>query len=331
LSKFYVFREMKKTWVKDLQPGQPVDDAFVLRKKELKDFEKGSFLKLELGDRTGRIDAVVWDNPDQFYLKAKEGDFLQVRGMASVYRDNLQIKVDSFSRLDPAKVDLKEFLPTAAESPEALFAAYQKEAQSLKNPHLKMLFEEIFADSRLVEKLKLAPAAKLWHHNYLGGLLQHTLKIVAICKAAAEIYPLAKRDLLIAGALLHDIGKVSQYQMEGYIDYSDEGRLVGHIVEGCQIVSDKISKIPDFPVELSLNLKHLILSHQGELELGSPVVPQTLEAIILHHADQMDAQVGGVTRIIQNEREPGKKWSSYVNLIKRFIYFGDESTKKERG
>jgi len=135
--------------------------------------------------------------------------------------------------------------------------------------------------------------------------------------------------LLIAGALLHDLGKISQYEVSSFIDYSDEGRLIGHIVEGDRIVTDKIKEMADFPEELAMRLRHLILSHQGELQMGSPVKPMTLEAILLHHADEMDAQAGAFERIIEAESEPGKKWSSYVKLIDRYIYLGERKEENK--
>ena len=320
---------MKKTWVKDLRPGQVVDDILVLRKKELKDYEGGNFLKLELGDKTGRVDAVAWDNPVQLYRQAEEGDFVRVRGSTSTYHNFVQIKVESISKIEPEKVDLTDFLRRSEKAPEELLESYQKEAGQLNNPHLKQLLEKILQDQEIVRRLLIAPGGKLWHHNYVGGLLEHTLKIVEICKKACQLYELVNKDLLIAGALLHDLGKISQYEVSSFIDYSDEGRLIGHIVEGDRIVTDKIKEMADFPEELAMRLRHLILSHQGELQMGSPVKPMTLEAILLHHADEMDAQAGAFERIIESESEPGKKWSSYVKLIDRYIYLGERKEENK--
>jgi len=319
---------MKQTWVRDLKPGMEINEVFVLRSKELRDYEKGNFLRLELGDKTGRVDGVAFDNAVLLYRKAEEGDFVQVRGFTSTYKDFVQVKVDNLFKVEPDKVDLADFLPRSKRAPEELLESYRREAERLKNTHLAQLLKNILSDQEIVKGLLLAPGGKLWHHNYVGGLLEHTLKIVEICKKACELYESVDKDLLIAGALLHDIGKISQYEVSSFIDYSDEGRLIGHIVEGDRIVTEKIKEMADFPEELAMRLRHLILSHQGELEMGSPVVPQTLEAIILHNADEMDAKAGAFRRIIESEQEPGKKWSSFVKLINRFIYFG-ETEKKE--
>ncbi|OGV96757.1 hypothetical protein A2W24_03650 [Microgenomates group bacterium RBG_16_45_19] len=320
---------MKKSWVRDLKPGMEINDLFVLRKKELRDYEGGNFLKLELGDKTGRVNAVVWNDAVNVYRSVEEGEFLQVRGFTTSYRNDVQIRLDSFTRVKPEQVELTDFLPHSKTPPENLLEIYKNEAAGIRDSNLKQLLQKILEDQQIVKGLTIAPGGKLWHHNYVGGLLEHTLKIVEICKKACELYPTLDRDLLITAALLHDIGKISQYQVGSFIDYSDEGRLIGHIVEGDRIVSDKIKQMPEFPEVLAMKLRHLILSHQGELQMGSPVVPQTLEAIVLHNADEMDAKVGAFMRIIESEQEPGKKWSSYVKLIDRYIYLGEQGEKKE--
>ena len=251
------------------------------------------------------------------------GDIIQIRGSTTTYKDSLQITLENLKKADE-KVKLSDFLPSSEKDIEELFLKFKEMVNSVKNPHLKALLENLVNDSKLMENLKQAPGGKLWHHSYLGGLLEHTLMVAQICEKAASLYELVDRDLLITGALIHDIGKIQQYSTAGFIDYSDEGRLIGHIVSGYDLISRKIEKIKDFPEELALKLKHLILSHQGQLEMASPVVPQTLEAIILHYADEMDAKSGAFTHIIKREKLKDKKWSDWVPLIKRFIYLGQE-------
>lgn len=214
---------------------------------------------------------------------------------------------------------------------EVLLERYRQKAQSVTNPYLQKLLSSILEDEKLAGKLKLAPGGKLWHHSYVGGLLEHTLKVVEFCEKASELYELVDRDLLVAGALIHDIGKIYSYSLSGFIDYTDEGRLLGHIVSGDELVSQKIAAIEGFPESLALELRHLVLSHQGELEFASPVVPQTLEAIILYYADEIDAKAGAFTQIIQREKSPGKKWSDWVPLIHRYIYLGEETADKLPG
>jgi 3'-5' exoribonuclease len=314
---------MKSIFVRDLKVGNRIEDFFVLRKKELKEYDGQKFLKLELGDKSGRADAVLWDEADRFYHQAEVGDIVKIKGSITTYKDSLQITLESLKKAEE-KIKLSDFLPSSEKDIEELFVRFKDMASSVKNPHLKSLLESLINDSALMQNFKQAPGGKLWHHSYLGGLLEHTLMVAQICEKAASLYELVDRDLLITGALIHDIGKIKQYSTSGFIDYSDEGRLIGHIVSGYDLITRKIEKIKDFPEELALKLRHLILSHQGQLEMASPVVPQTLEAIILHYADEMDAKSGAFTHIIKREKLKDKKWSDWVPLIKRFIYLGEE-------
>jgi 3'-5' exoribonuclease len=320
---------MKTLFVTDLKPGSEVVEFFVLRKKEIKEYDGQRFLKLELGDKTGRIDGVVWDNPEEIYGQAQVGEIVKVKGWVTTYRDASQVKVERLRRAGKNEAELSDFLPSSEKAPEILLEEFKKVASSIRDQYLSRLFDLLFADSQLTEMLKAAPGGKLWHHAYVGGLLEHTLNVVQICEKAAEMYPLVNRDLLIAGALLHDLGKVKSYSAAGFFDYTDEGRLVGHIVSGEELVAGKIAEIPDFPSELALQLKHLILSHQGQLEFASPVVPQTVEAIILYYADDMDAKANAFGHIIKTQRGKGKRWSDWVHLINRYIYLGEEEEKEE--
>ena len=315
---------MKSLFVTDMKPGNEVVDFFVLRRKEIKEHDGQRFLKLELGDRTGRIDGVVWDNPEEIYGQAEVGEIVKVKGWVTTYRDASQVKVERLRRAGKEEIELSDFLPSSEKDPDVLLEEFKKAACGIGNQHLKRLFDLLLADSSLTEMLKATPGGKLWHHAYVGGLLEHTLNVVQICEKAAGMYELVNRDLLIAGALLHDIGKINSYSAKGFFDYTDEGRLVGHIVSGEELVAGKIGEIPDFPSELALQLKHLILSHQGQLEYASPVVPQTIEAIILYYADDMDAKANAFGHIIKTQKGKGKRWSDWVHLIDRYIYLGEE-------
>jgi 3'-5' exoribonuclease len=316
---------MKNQFVKNLKIGSELTELFVLRKKELKEtFEGQRFLKLELGDKTGRIDGVAWDNPEELYDQAETGDIVKVRGWVTTYKEVPQIKVERLKKASEGETDISDFLPTTDKDVDILFREYQKTASTIQNKHLHELMQLILEDPNITEELKKAPGGKLWHHTYVGGLLEHTLKVTDICEDAASSYGLINRDLLITGALLHDLGKIKGYSSKGFFDYTDEGRLIGHIISGIELIDRKLDLIPDFPANLALQLKHLIVSHHGELEFASPVVPMTIEAIVLHHADEMDAQVNAFSRIIKTEKVKGKRWSDWVNLINRYIYLGEE-------
>jgi 3'-5' exoribonuclease len=320
---------MKALFVKDLKPGLEVTEFFVLRKKELKEYDGQRFFKLELGDRSGRIDAIVWDNIDQLYDEAEVGEIVKVKGWVSTYKEMPQIKVDKIRKAKEEEIDLIDFLPQSEKNFNLLYDDFKNIVQTIENSYLKRLLDLLLEDSSLMEKFKRAPGGKLWHHARVGGLLEHTLRVVAICEKAAEMYDLVNRDLLITGALVHDIGKIKSYSAGGFFDYTDEGRLVGHIVSGDELIDGKIQKITNFPQDVALKLKHLILSHQGQLEFASPVVPQTIEAIILHYADELDAKADAFSHIIKTQKVKGKKWSDWVHLINRFIYLGEDEEQKD--
>jgi 3'-5' exoribonuclease len=321
---------MKTLFVKNLKPGIEVAEFFVLRKKEFRETYDGQkFLKLELGDKTGRIDGVVWDNPEEIYDQASPGEIVKVKGWVTTYKESPQLKVEKLRKVKVEEIDLSDFLPASDRDLDTLIQEVKRVVSTIENTYLKKLLELLFDDLPLMEEFKKTPGGKLWHHAYVGGLLSHTLKVVEICEKAANLYELVNRDLLITGALVHDIGKIKAYSAKGFFDYTDEGRLLGHIVSGVEIIDQKLQTIQDFPSELALLVKHLILSHQGELEFASPVVPQTIEAVILHHADQMDAQVDAFSHIIKTQKVKGKRWSDWIHLIDRYIYLGEDEEIEE--
>lgn len=313
---------MKNSWVKELKPGDEVTDFFALRKKELKDYNGSFFLKLELSDRTGRIEAVLWNQAKDAYDSLPLGEAVKVKGRVTTYKDSPQITLERIREARPEEIDSCDFLPSKELEVDSLLDALKKKIASIANPHLKALLNSIFSEEAVADKFKLAPAGKLWHHTYTGGLLEHTLTVAEICDKVASHYRLLDRDLLITGALLHDIGKTEELTGRLFFEYSDVGRLLGHVVIGSEIVQDKISKLKEFPEDLAAKVKHLVLSHHGSRENGSPVVPQTLEAFILYYLDELDSKVSGVTRIMESESAPDKKWSDWVNLLDRYIYLG---------
>lgn len=321
---------MKTLFVKDLKPGNEVTEFFVLRKKDIKEKSDGEkFLKLELGDKTGRIEGVVWDNPEQIYDQAQTGEIVKIKGWVTTYKEIPQLKVEKLRKTREEEIDLSDFLPTSEKDLDSLYQEFKKTVSTIQNPHLRKLLELLLKESTLMDKLKKAPGGKLWHHAYVGGLMAHTLKVVQICEKAASMYELVNRDLLITGALVHDIGKIGAYSAKGFFDYTDEGRLVGHIVSGDELIDKKIGAIESFPSDLALQLKHLILSHQGQLEFASPVVPKTIEAVILHYADEMDAKVDAFSHIIKTQKVKGRRWSDWVHLINRYIYLGGDAGAEE--
>ena len=321
--------------IRDLAPGDKITGFFIVRKKELQTKKDGApYLRIGLGDNTGRISATIWDNAKAVYETFNVGDIVKVKGSVVTFRDSIQLSVARIRKAEPSDgVEKETFLKKGEIDTDALFRQLIQKTESVKNPHLRRLLERIFKNPEWEKRFQEAPGGKLWHHAYLGGLLEHTMAVVEVCETMARLYPMADRDLLIAGAILHDLGKLDEYGYDqGFIDFTDEGRLWGHISIGAQKVRsiiEELEKEEGFPDEPKKQIIHLVLSHQGKLEHGSPVLPQTLEAIILYYADEMDAKANALKHIIERDKEPGRKWSQYVNLLERYIYLKDDDSPEE--
>jgi len=311
--------------IKNFEVGELVVSFFILRKKEIKLKKDGSpYLSLELGDRSGRIRGTLWDNAQAISKGLRVGNIVKIKGIISSYRDELYITVEKI-RISVAQdnIEPQHFLPESEKDIRIMTLKLFSVIDSLKLSYVKKLLHLVFDDIDFKNRFAMAPAAKLWHQNYLGGLLEHTLQVIDICDKVITNYPDAQRDILIAGAALHDLGKVFELSTHGFIDYSTKGRLIGHVAMGYEFVAKKIAQIDEFPETIANQILHIILSHHGIKEQGAPVVPQTLEAMILHGADYLDSQASAFVRIIREEKESGEKWSKYVNLIDRFIYLGE--------
>jgi 3'-5' exoribonuclease len=229
--------------------------------------------------------------------------------------------VQDVMRVEESKVAAEDFLPKSAFEPDAMLEELQSILRAIKNPHLLALAEAFFADAELMSLLKQAPGAKTIHHPYLSGLLEHTLSLLKLILKVVENYRGIDVDLLLIGGFLHDIGKVYEFSFERAVDYTDAGQLLGHLVMEVELVDQKIAAIPDFPTELALLVKHLLVSHHGAYEFGSPKLPQTVEAVILHSLDDLDGKI----QAIQNlpAKEPGSKWTVFHRAYGRSFYRGN--------
>jgi len=308
--------------IRELPSGDKVIGFYLLTKLETKPKRNGEpYLELRLQDSSGHIEAKMWEQFENFAAEAKAGDVIKVEGTANRYRELPELIV-SRVRLaaDDEVPDRRQFLPhspvTADEARRELFDLIG----SVTNSSLKALLEAVFQDESLLSGFLEAPGGKMWHHATLGGLAEHTISLAKAADAIAPLYPALDRDLLLTGALLHDIGKVSELATDVGIDYSVEGRLIGHIVQGTMLVEQKISELPDFPAEARRQVLHLILSHQGEPAMSSPIKPMTIEAIILHHLDELDSKYNAFQRV-RGQTPEGQEFSDYVKLMERFFYF----------
>ncbi|RKY78751.1 hydrolase [candidate division KSB1 bacterium] len=314
-------------------PGDNITSYFVIRKSEMKSRKHGtSYLHLELGDASGRITANLWDSND--YDLFKPGTIVKVQGTVQTYNSVNQLairKIRKCTEEDSVKPSM--FIPTKQIDIDSLTAQLKKKISSVKNSHLQALLNSVFDNEDILNRFIEMAGGKLWHHAYVGGLIEHTMSVVSICETMAEKYTLADRDLLITGALLHDIGKIFEYGFDkGFIDFTDYGRLVGHISIGAHFIANKIEQMENnssFPEKLKHQVMHLILSHQGKLEHGSPVLPSTIEAIILYYADEMDSKANAITHIIERDSMYNRNWSQYITILDRFIYLPELSANTE--
>lgn len=315
-----LFQPSQRTYVRELRPGQTVDAPFALTHLALKTYAGGKFLQTKLGDRTGRIAAVLWNGAETLYPTLQVGDIVRVQGAVETYREKPQVVIRRLERLDNVEhLDPNDFVPTINLNSEQLIEELKAIAQTIENPHLLELLDLFFQDTPFVEGFLRAPGGKQWHHGYLGGLAEHTVGVVRNCMVLAERYPFVKRDALLVGAIFHDLGKVLEFVYSTVIDYSDVGRLVGHQVLGDHKLCEYAARIEGFPEDLLLELRHLVLSHHGESP-DATRQPQTREALLLSRADDLDAQMNAFTREILKARIAGRKWTDYVNLIGRYLY-----------
>jgi 3'-5' exoribonuclease len=313
---------MKKRFITDIRAGDRVDDIFVLSEKILSQKKDGNnFLNITLSDKTGTIKGVVWDNVDQIAAGITSGDFAHVNGSVSEYRGTLQVVIKIMEPFPSDRIDPSDFLPQTSRDIEGMFKRLVKRMESITTDYLKALIDAFFKDKEFVNKFKTAPAAKKMHHAYIGGLLEHTLSMTSLAEKIAGHYSGIDRDLLLSGAILHDIGKIDEFEYQFKIDYSDKGRLLNHIVIGLKMVDEKLSGIKHFPEDQVLLLKHLIVSHHGTREFGSPEPPKTIEAVLLNYIDEIDSKVNAIRDFIASE-DPDETWTSYHRLLERHFYKG---------
>ncbi len=314
---------MAKTFIAEIQPSQEVAAPFVVAEKQLRVARNGTpFLTLKLVDKTGEIVGRVWEKAEEASEAVCTKGVVFIRGRSEKYRDEIQIQIQQISPVDLSQIDPADFLPVCSVSEEILLDKLKKIVSHLKSRPLRQLMKLIMADRLLMDRFKRAPAAKAMHHAYLGGLLEHSVAVAALTVKICDQYPDLDRDLLVVGAILHDIGKVDEFAYDLCIDYSDAGRLLGHMVLGLQILDEKVRSLKDFPSEVAIMLQHLILSHHGETSLGAVKLPMTREAFVLHFADDLDAKMNSLTRILAEVREADAAWTAYQPLFQRFFFRG---------
>ncbi|MFY9530110.1 MAG: HD domain-containing protein [Candidatus Acidiferrales bacterium] len=316
---------MKSCFVADLKDGQAISSLFLVREKEIRNSPRTgrSWLQLDLADCTGSIEAKMWDNFAEIALTFEREDIVKVRGRVKLYNDQKELTLEQVLRAAEHEFDLADFLPHTKADVNQLEAQLRQTVGGIQNPWLKQLLSSFLDDPSILPKFKRAPAAMTMHHAYLGGLLEHVVSLCGLVRAVAAHYPELDVDLLLTGAILHDMGKIEELSYERGFGYTTRGRLLGHIVIGAALVRKKVESIHDFPEDLATLVEHLLLSHHGTHEFGSPSVPQFREAVVLHYLDDLDSKMGAM-RVTLDGVSSLDGWTERNPSLRRALLRTDE-------
>lgn len=310
--------EATRVSVCDLTPGTTASGVYLLSSRETRTTKAGKpFYKLKISDRSGTIDCTVWET-GQMGEKVSAGDLVYLEARVSEYLGKPQLEATKVEAAPPGLAESRDFLPATYRDIDELKGFLQFHIGSVYDSDYSALLQRIFGNPEFFEMFTTAPAAKTYHHAYLGGLVEHTVAVAEMCDFVAQQYGRVDRDLLLTAAILHDVGKTRELAYETVIDFTDAGRFLGHVIQGVTFVSETAKEIPGFPEEKLQLLLHCIVSHHGELEWGSPKRPKTIEALILHHIDNLDAKVKGFLEIVEGSRDTS--WTDLRNLFRRPLH-----------
>jgi 3'-5' exoribonuclease len=312
---------MSRKFISQLNGGTTIDEIFLVQNKDLRTTKTGSlYIQAQLSDRTGLIDARMWDASTPFFESLGNDTFLRIKGRTEVYQNKIQLIMKHISKTSQEDIKLEDYLPSTDKDVNEMFSELKNIIGSIKQPFLQKLLNLFLSDKDFCRDFCSAPAAVRYHHAFLGGLLEHTLSVAKLGDKIAPLYPNINRDLLVCGIILHDIGKISELCYEKNFNYTDEGHLIGHLISGVLIVEEKAKQIDNFPKTLLDLLRHMILSHHGEYEWGSPKLPTTLEALALHYLDNIDAKIHAFDKAISEDKDPGDNWTVYNKMFERKLF-----------
>jgi len=314
----------KAQYLADLRVGDYVDTIAVVKSKRLIPYRTrpGYYLVLILKDRTGAIEGRVWDDAERIDREIGDRKVVRVRGIVELYQQVPQVRIVSVEPAAEGEYDWTDLVPRTERDVAAMWQRVRDAIDSVGNPYLQRLLREFFDDPEFADAFQNAPASLYLHHSWVGGLLEHICTVLDLAEALCHHYPELDRDLLITGVLLHDIGKVREYTWQVDIDRTDEGRLLGHLLLGDEMVAERIKRIPNFPDELAMRVRRMLISHHGTGEWGSPRPPMTLEAAALHFLEFADAQLRKFATLLKERREPESPWTSYERTIGRRLFVG---------
>jgi 3'-5' exoribonuclease len=309
---------MKSPFVKELEPNKVITTSFLVHSKEIRQKKSGElYLSMLLGDRTGELDAKMWDNVAEVIDSFERDDFVKVKGLIQVFHNRPQLTVHKMRRMDDSEIEFGDYFPSSRRDPDQMWNDLRGVVEGIGNPHLKSLLNAMLDDPDIAIRYRRAPAAKTIHHAYLGGLIEHVLSLCTLAKAVGPHYPNVDCDLLVTGVVLHDIGKIYELNYERGFSYSNEGQLIGHINIAMRMVADKLRGLADFPPLLRTLVEHMILSHHGQLDFGSPKVPQFPEALLLHYLDDMDSKMECMRALIENDRQVDGCFTTFNSALDR--------------
>jgi 3'-5' exoribonuclease len=309
---------MKSPYVNEIEPNRVITTSFLVHSKEIRQKKSGEmYLSLLLGDKTGELDAKMWDNVAEVIDNFDRDDFVKVKGLIQVFHNRPQLTIHKMRRMDSSEIDFGDYFPCSRRDPAEMWCELRGVVSGMENRHLKALLEALLDDPVIADRYRRAPAAKQIHHAYLGGLLEHVLSLCALARMTAAHYQTIDCDLLLAGVVLHDIGKIHELNYERGFSYSNDGQLLGHMAIALRMVSDKLRGLPDFPAPLRSLVEHMILSHHGQLEFGSPKLPLFPEALLLHYIDDMDSKMECMRSLIEHDRQVEGCFTTYNAAMAR--------------
>jgi 3'-5' exoribonuclease len=301
-----------------LQENKVITSSFVVASKQVKPKKNGEpYLALTLADRTGQIEAKMWDNVEEFLDSFEQDDFLKIKGLINRYKNRFQLTIHKLRRLGEAEIDYTDYLPKTTKDIGELWRTLTEFVASFQNPHLKALVESFMSDPEIAERYRNAPAAKTLHHAYIGGLLDHVVSLCRSCDLMCRNYPQINRDLLLTGAFLHDIGKIHELTYNRSFSYTTRGQLLGHMIIELEMLQAKLAKFPGFPPETKTLLEHMIISHHGQYDFGSPKLPMFPEALMLHYLDDLDSKMEAIRAHFEREIGAEGPWTSYNSSLGR--------------
>jgi 3'-5' exoribonuclease len=319
---------MPRRYISELGQQETINEVFVANNKQLRPNRNGNlYLQVELSDRSGSIPARMWNAGEPLYKSFENGDYVRVEGSTQVFQGSVQMIATRLTKIEADEVDPADFTPQPAVDAEKLFTRLREMLRSLTDPDLVNLAECFLMDETLMAKLSMAPAGTKNHHAYHGGLLDHIVGLMEVVVRVAPCYPQINRDLLLMGAFLHDLGKVDELTYEQGLAYSDEGQLIGHLVMAVGTLEAKVAEAEKLsgekiPEETVLRLKHMIVSHHGRYEFGSPKLPMTLEAIALYCLDDLDAKINSIHQLITEDPNSDSAWTLYQPNLERKLFKG---------